>query len=238
MRRGYKNEVIRKNGKVIGINLGADFTSEHEWGIDGIKRVFKIDSKKIGIDGRTVNEIPDSLYCNVVKIKNKKFYVLVLLHYALGSWCYPNKTELTADDICNFELYPSYFDRECINTAWDESSFGILVDESNKNVVEDLYEAFKKKDIVIGISPSGVFQNGGLKILVKSEIAKEVVNSIKENDLDAIKLKEAAEKTGIHKILEKAGKKYYALSPRWKDGNKKEVIFWLNPCEQHLYNAG
>lgn len=235
MRRAYNNEVIKKNGKIVGINLGADFTSEHEWGIDGIKRSFGIDSKKIGIDGRSINTVPETLYRQEVKIHNKKYYVLILLRYALGSWYCPDRTQLIDKDIQSFELNPN---DKGISTAWDESSFGILVDENNKNVVEDLYEAFKNKDIVIGVSPSGVFQNGGLKILVKSEIEKEVVNSIKESDLDAIRLKEAAEKTGIHKILEKAGKKYFALSPRWKDDTKKEVIFWLNPYEQNIHNFG
>ena len=38
--------------------------------------------------------------------------------------------------------------------------------------------------------------------------------------------------------MEKAGKKYFALSPRWKDDNKKEVIFWLNPYHQDIDNFG
>lgn len=45
-------------------------------------------------------------------------------------------------------------------------------------------------------------------------------------------------KTRIHKILAKSGKKYFALSPRWADDQKKEVVFWLNPYDQDKYNSG
>lgn len=155
MRRARDNEIIIKNNKVVGINLGADFTSEHEWGINDIKRTFGIDSKKIGIDGRSINKVPETLYCQEIKIKNKKYYVLALLRYALGSWYCPDRTELNEKDMQNFELYPN---DKGISTAWDEGSFGILVDEKNKNVVDDLYKAFQEKDIVVGISPSGTFQ--------------------------------------------------------------------------------
>jgi hypothetical protein len=37
--------------------------------------------------------------------------------------------------------------------------------------------------------------------------------------------------------LEKAGKDFFALSPRWKDAEKKEVIFWLNPENQRENNS-
>jgi hypothetical protein len=62
-------------------------------------------------------------------------------------------------------------------------------------------------------------------------------------------LTKAAEKTGIAARLKKASEKsgitsylrpftYYALSPRWKDETKKEVVFWLNPCSQDRFNFG
>ncbi|MFA6407274.1 MAG: hypothetical protein WCV80_01030, partial [Candidatus Paceibacterota bacterium] len=38
--------------------------------------------------------------------------------------------------------------------------------------------------------------------------------------------------------LKKAGIGYFALSPRWKDETKKEIVFWLNPREQRENNYG
>ena len=37
-------------------------------------------------------------------------------------------------------------------------------------------------------------------------------------------------------ILKDADKGYYALSPSWDGDNN--LIFWLNPREQHVYNHG
>jgi hypothetical protein len=105
-----------------------------------------------------------------------------------------------------------------------------------------IYNAIKIKDISIGLGSSYVFHNGGLKLVIVSKLPKEVIDQIYEADLDYKNLQEAAEKTGIYKILEKAGKGKYkgwmALSPSWKDDNKKEVIFWLNPEQQNIHQYG
>ena len=58
------------------------------------------------------------------------------------------------------------------------------------------------------------------------------------DDEDYFRLITVASETGIYKILKDAGKRFFALSPKWKDDNKEEVVFWLNPIEQHIYNYG
>jgi hypothetical protein len=57
-------------------------------------------------------------------------------------------------------------------------------------------------------------------------------------DRDQLEIKKSAFETGIHKKLKEADKKYFALSPRWKDKDKKEVVFWLNPYDQQNNNFG
>src|SRR5690606_28298750 len=52
------------------------------------------------------------------------------------------------------------------------------------------------------------------------------------------RLREAAAKLTIAAELKAAGKRYFALSPRWKDDQESEVVFWLNPMEQQDYNSG
>ena len=44
--------------------------------------------------------------------------------------------------------------------------------------------------------------------------------------------------TGIEEVLKAAGKKWYALSPGWRDKRKQHVDFFLNPCEQERYDFG
>ncbi len=235
MRRAYDNEIITDdNKKIVGINLGADFTSEHEWGIKGIHTAFNIDTKLIGIDGRTINHIPTNLIFQSLTIDKRIYYFLGLLYDMY--FYYRDDKKINKKDIDNFELYPCG-DKD-IFTVWDERSFGILVNDKYKDEITDLYEAFKNKDVAIGVGHGHVFKNGGLTITIKSRLPEEVINNIKEKDQDYNNLQKASEKTGIHKILEKAGKRYFALSPRWKDDNKKEVIFWLNPYDQDIYNFG
>jgi ABC-type Zn uptake system ZnuABC Zn-binding protein ZnuA len=74
--------------------------------------------------------------------------------------------------------------------------------------------------------------------MIKSLLSQDVIDSIKESDLDVIRLKKTANKTGIYEILKKAGKSYFSLSPRWNDESKKEVVFWLNPMNQNKYKCG
>lgn len=232
MRRSFNSDFLTNdNGEIIGINLGADYCAEHEWGIRGIKRSFKLndDEKVFGIKKRIINVIPETLVFKEVKIKNKKHYVLVLLRY-IDDINEDYKKWLPSD------LIP--YNKQDLSCAWNENSFGILVTSKYKKEIQLLYNAFLNKDITIGISPSQAFKNGGLIFTIASELPKEIIDSIYEADLDYYNLQTTAKETGIYEVLENAGKRYFALSPRWKDVDKKEVIFWLNPMEQHIHNFG
>jgi len=238
MRRAYNSELWIENGEFVGINLGADFTSEHEWGIKGIKSAFHMveDEQVLGIARRMILNMPENLVYRNITIDKKKYYVLILIGY----YSYEKYLNTPISEWLPADLKP-YSDDDLI-CAWDERSFGILVFEKYKNEIETLYNAFQNKDIVIGIGGGHAFKNGGLKLSIISKLPKEIVDEIYNNDLDAINLKKAAEATGIYEILDKAGKGKFkgwmALSPRWKDDDKKEVIFWLNPEHQNIHQFG
>ena len=234
MRHANDAEVMKIDDKLVGFNLGADFCAEHEWGIKGIIREFGVYEDKIGIDGRMVNVVPKSLVYTDITYEKMKCHLLVLVPYYYRE----DDLKITKDDIGRWELYTYRLEEKGITTAWDEKSFAILVTDKYKDELEELYEAFVNLDVAVGIAPSEAFKNGGLKFCIKSRLPEETIQAIKDDDLDYIALQKAAEKTGIKKILEKAGKKYFALSPRWKDDNKKEVIFWLNPYHQDIDNFG
>lgn len=231
MRRAYNAEICEINDKVLGINLGADFVSEHEWGINGILKDFGVNRGITGIDGYTTQSVPKNLIFSSLTINKQKHWILSLIN----KWWIDEEFKINKDTINNMELTPRGGE---LNTAWDESSFGILTNEDGKYILDRLYAAFVNKDIAIGIAPKQAFRNGGLKFFIRSEMDVNTIKNIYEQDIDRIKIKETAENTGIYNILKNAGKKYFALSPRWKDENKKEVVFWLNPMEQHLYNFG
>ena len=119
---------------------------------------------------------------------------------------------------------------------WSESRFLALLED--KAEIDVLVEAFLNNDIAFWIGGGGPFQNGGLCIAIASRLPEDFKQSMLDSDKDIIALKSAADATGIEKILTDAGRKWYALSPRWKDEAKKEVKFWLNPQEQNKYEAG
>lgn len=234
MRRGYDSEFLTDdNGEIVGINLGADHCAEHEWGIKGIKRSFNLnDSEEIfGIQKRMINAIPETLMFKEIKIKNKKYYVLILFRNIYGVNFDDEYKKWLPSDIIPFS-------GKNLACAWDENSFGIMVTKEYKKEIELLHESFQNKNIAIGVSPSQVFSNGGLIFTITSKLSQEVINNIYEMDLDYYNLQEAAKSTGIYELLRKANKSYFALSPRWKDENKKELKFWLNPEEQRKYNYG
>ena len=234
MRRCYDSEFLTDdNGEIVGINLGADHCAEHEWGIKGIKESFKLnDNEKVfGIEKRIINTSPENLMFKKVKIKNKIHYVLILPRHTYGvNFDEDYKKWLPSD------LLP--YSGKNISCAWDENSFGICVTKEFKDGLELLHTSFKNKDIAIGVAPSKAFSNGGLVFTITSKLTQEIIDDIYEKDLDYYNLQKTAKETGIYETLRSKGKKYYALSPRWKDENKKELVFWLNPAEQRKYNYG
>lgn len=253
MRKGMKPEVINTDeGKLYGFNLGADFVSEHEWGINKLKNLFGINlpiadnhsvlktifKKKnepkqlIGIDKRTASIFPEkNIQFGSFKIKKKEYWALICKEYFF------DVESLDSNAIKHCGLYP--YSEDChLVTAWDEGSFGILVDKEYKDAINELYEAMKRCDLAIMIGGSHAFSNGGLLLIVRSSMTKEEIDKFYEVDVDYMNLVNAFQDTGIEKILKDAGKRYFALSPRWKDESKTELKFWLNPMEQNCYNSG
>ena len=79
MRRGRDNGFLYDTDgtTLTGVNLGADYCSEHEWGIKGIQASFGIelaDDKKLGLEKRTITTLPASP--DLIFVKSKKSAVL------------------------------------------------------------------------------------------------------------------------------------------------------------------
>lgn len=226
MKRGIKPDFIMDGEIFIGINLSADFCAEHECGISGIKSVLGIPvdntlPENHGIEGRTITKFsPTSFFFE----KGKTHTCLTFERH--------------------FDVPRGWKNRELDSTpkviasTWSGDDFGIVVENTYAGRLEELFEAFKRLDVAIGLGPSGPFQNGGLSLIITSRFPKETNEALKAADEDHRQLLLAAKATGIKEELDRAGKKYYALSPRWKDDTKKEVKFWLNPHEQRENESG
>lgn len=249
MRRARDNGILRDdNGNLVGINLGADYCSEHEWGIKELRAAFGMKDTGYGLAKRIAHKVPTIENWRTgqkevsVHLFEKKDQVILLVGVTK-----PEK--LSKDELRNYYLDRSDYDGDKLLTAWDSKSFGINAkSESDQLAVKAVYNAIQTGDLAMWIGGGGVFQNGGLVLTVASRLPEDKVKAIKEADLDYERLQKAADKTGIAKRLEKAGKRYFALSPKWareihstRNGEVKtkyDVIFWLNPYEQRIHDCG
>lgn len=241
MRKGNHNAFVsNEDGTFVGVNLGWDFTSEHEWGIKGLKRDFGIEGvkdgllkKRLGIEACRVTVLPPHF-----KLFEKKgFTYLVSDHYRA-------EDEATKKDLDRMiEAYWTTYQKDAeeivLQTAWDGDSFGIAAKgKEGRKYLKELYKAFDTNDAIITFGQDGnLFSNAGLMLLIASRLPQDYIDSCKEADLDQIALTKASDKTGIHKRLEKAGLRYFACSPRWANDEKTEVKYWLNPMEQKIHNS-
>lgn len=250
MRRGYNGHLIEENNTFYGVALGADYVAEHEWGIGGLVRKFGIDSDKMGVDGRTIT-------------KDETKLVVEKSHAFLRTNDWHTEERNTIKDLLPRDFYLT--NDKPLQTAWDQESFGILVDKKNINKLEELKNAFTKNDIVITfLAPSvSVFENAGLAILIKSRIPKEQLDQMYQIDKKRSDLIEYEKEIGVTKLkadgLEEyrndnggktgKGKYFMACSPRWIDyeneanrekrkkemGTKYNVQFWVNYADDDNY---
>ena len=253
MRRGSNVDIIRdgEGGVFCGICLGADYCAEHEWGIKDIRRSFGVDDSAIGIDRRLIKTLPptelvsdvysDAFYSDALiygerKEKNSTDYFIVF--DSMSSIKYVIEKDHTLN------LYRSK--EECVSDhlacAWDEGSFGIRVDETYRAELLELYEAFLRKDVCIFHGGGGVFRNAGLMMCIASRIPEYGKQEWLRGDQDRIALEKASVDTGIEEKLRKAGKRWFALSPRWSSvirglTTSYPVVYWLNPMEQDKYDS-
>ena len=252
MRRGSNEEVWRTDdGIFIGLSLGADYCAEHEWGIaklksklgmnapnykninsdlDVQKRFMKLKTHITGLDALTISKHEDIVNnLDTAGYVDKKSGV-ALFGIATKSW---HREGFEFSNLRDNWYNP---ERSEIMGWWDEGTFAFL--SPNKQDVQDIADAFEKNDIAIFLGGGGAFKNAGLVISIASRLPEEFKESSKQGDIDYIALQRAAIKTGIHKKLIKADKQYYALSPKWKDEDKTELTFWLNPNDQRNVNYG
>ena len=250
MRAGLRDaEFLIHDNQLVGVNLGWDFCAEHEWGIKRLVEVFEIpgvSKKHLGFDARKINNCPKDL---VLRKWGKKTY-LAYISMMFDDQEYETKEYEQRITAGNFK------DRDLV-CGWSERDFGIrTITPEGRKYLEELYEAFQRKDIVIFLGGrTNPFSNSGLKICIFSRLPDEAAKVAIGSDKDSLKLEKAAEKTGIEKKLRaiQAAERargswnprcsWYALSPRWvredeKKRTKYDVIFWLNPANQSQNNHG
>lgn len=257
MRRGFGGGIRRTDdGRIESVNLGADYCSEHEWGIKGLERDFGLSKRaKPGVPRRKIRRYDGGVIGGFDKKSVTLWYDRM--------WRY-------ADDVTKV---PRHIDQELrlheapMVGGWSDGDFGVRFAKSNQAIedVRDLREAFERKDIAflfqnVGDNP---FANAGLNLVIVSRLPKDIVDDLAEKDADHDALLKASAKTGIEKRLDKASEKqgpirpgawgkrfgWYALRPSWAEtiettvdgrnlSTKYPVIYFLNPQDQKTNNSG
>jgi len=217
MRLAFKGQQMLYSNGFYGVNLGYDFCAEHEWGIDRINQIFGInnDEEIYGIEKRLIHKIPDYLSLD----KRKDFFYLT---------CTRSKEFI----IKEYHDYQKSFKRNLI-TGWCDASFCIC---TNAQEIEELYEAFQKLDVAIGVGKAlNPFGSGGLVIVIASKMPELDKELLYQEDKAWHELNVEAKQTGIYELLKSKNKYYYCLEPERQSDNS--IRWWLNPQEQQKYNS-
>jgi len=260
-----KPDWVLHEGELVGLQMGADFTSEHEWGIKslsmdlGIIDIYKAERTKVfGAERYRVKDIRDCLWFYRTKTTNESVLLYDCgIHF--GSWLKDQEEKLPGSlnkivDRYNISIFKPFRDEKpgTIATAWDGNSFGIHVKgKKESDYLEKIKQALLDNNAIVylGEPPLPAFSNSSLNIMILSEIPQEGLDHMKDCDKTTYNLKKDAEKTGIAKKLDKAGKKYFALRPRRGllksrvshgevPPSKYNIMFCLNPMDQHINNSG
>lgn len=267
MRRGNRSEFLFEDGVLIGINLGADHTAEHEFGIASLKADFGftgvshlkfgfgkdkalVDRKRVGVTARTITHGGENVILGKVGVRTMLIYNgRNGRHYYeqdgkdwFKTW---TDNELHLSKAYKYGSYES--EAQIMAAAWSDRTFGIHVNtKEGRGYLKELHQAFLDNDIAFLFAGHGTpFSNPGLCLCIASRLPESVDVTLSAADIDTLELAAAKEDTGIEKVLEDAGCRFFALSPSWmptKGNLKKEsahpVMFWLNPREQQSNNHG
>jgi hypothetical protein len=261
MRQAFDGHFIEVDGKKVGIFTGADFCTEHEWGIKDLRKYLSMDSEALGVENRRVREWVTAVGLKVSKPKNGAEWRGILCYGKEVYFGYFQGKDLSEryKDVRKFckEHLPKYGDVQDLYCEWCEN--GCLVAVSGKEnvaLLERLYAGVQKGDGFLGLmGGGGPFNNGGLTLVNIADIPAENKQSMLEADNDRIALKKAAADTGIEAKLRatqtsahswpESGCKWYALSPKWNTfkgesakPSKYPVVFWLSPSSQDKVNYG
>jgi len=123
---------------------------------------------------------------------------------------------------------------------WGSEGFEVVAyGPSNVERLEVMHQAILAGDCCVSLSGQSMpFAGSGLCLTIASRISPTTREEVLAADLDHATLLAAASATGVEEALKAAGKRYYALAPKWANKEKTDVVFWLNPMEQRQFKYG
>lgn len=243
MKRSRETEILRtEDNKIVGIWMKADFTAEHEWGIADIYSLFEVNTNLLGVKKRTIRSAKPAR----------------LLHGKKADYLIGIETWRTDESLLTWlekttELHSSYKPDD-INSIWSGEGFCVVAkNEQDKQILQEIYQAFQKKDVALWIGGGGdnPFDSGGLVVAIKSRMSQESIKNMLEHDKNEKNLKSSSKRLGIEdkiKVCKHADG--YKVFPYWtnqkigftqRDGKgieertKHKVVYWLRGRDLYDY---
>ncbi len=193
MQKGMEPEFIcDENGNTYAINLSSDSYSEHENGIKGIRSYLGINS---GTEDESSSRLAKSISAILnragsslglkVKEKNDKFGIRARMvrifnqsdfFFEKGNTHTCLSFEPRKFKMLGWKNYGLDRSPKTISAAWDGESFGIVVANRYQKFLEELYNAFAKKDAAVYFGGSRLLMPSGLIVAIASRIPKEIMD--------------------------------------------------------------
>lgn len=256
MKRSWNVKVeYNEDHKLVKIGLDATYATEHELGIDPMKKRFGVGSLQmdytlnnklnlfsclsnplrdelkrlrnlpLGIENRTITKCPDMS----VNLEGVKVRLNGKYHKFYGISTYRD----SSGEI----QYKSYIERgdetKDFVGYWSESNF--LIYSTNINLIKELASAFERNDIAFLMSGGDLMYTRSFSIAIASRLDKEYLDNLITLDKEILDMHTRVVDSDIYRKLYKADKGFYSLSPSINSG---ELKFFLNPNDQVKYNYG
>ena len=233
--------------KFVGISLGYDYCSEHEWGIEEMRRRFGMQEGSIecmGVETRKITKNIENMIFKEETYKKAKYAIL----YTGYSYRTPEEAEnFIPHDLKDYkedihwrsewnEKNPdsNREPKDNLITAWNGSGFGVGV-KGEKEIcyLKELFEAFMNLNVVIAsvnLAKNNPFSRGSLSLLIADRLPKESLDQMYVADLEHFSLVGYEKKIGMVDVKEKAKKNYSyhglhyycACSAKWIDYDDAE----------------
>lgn len=263
---GSDTRIIRDaDGRIWGIFLAGNGCSEHEHGIAPILSFLNIDAEGRMLLGRSMT----------AGARLSEAFGQVTRTYHLEGGRPLKQTDrvayLAMRQDCLMERSTRCMGLERyrldtdITAAWSEREFKLAGWTSGgQEALRLLADAVATSDLAVwvGNTPDNVgnpFSHSGIVMAIASRMPDEAIAALDDSDEEALRLADAAEKTGIRRKIEEragglqswpGGPAYHALAPKWvmrsvhRDGVQVRletihpVAFFLNPARQGAFNHG
>lgn len=184
----YSQEILYRDGKLIGFNAGYGFNSEHEYGYKGMEQM---QPRKAMKEDKQPNPFSEEIVRNPeavhlmelnddrnVFLTNDDFYYYRMLEMSeedrsrrVESLINNDDRKSTADFLARMGMQP---EQPEVVSLWNSSSFYLLsTNEHSSELLKTLYAEMQKGNVAISSDYSFLFKDRGLSFVLLDQLSKE-----------------------------------------------------------------